>query len=89
VPRQPGNGFFGQRITLIEPDGRIQLPSDWADALDLHHLVILNRTSEGILILPGPPTTCDEIYVTKLPIGSAPPDDQGDAVEVTGDDFLF
>jgi predicted DNA-binding antitoxin AbrB/MazE fold protein len=33
--------------------------------------------------------TWDDIFATKLVIGSAPPDRNDDDVEVTGDDFLF
>ncbi len=73
----------------VEPDNRIQLPGDWADALGLHGLVALDRTSEGILIRPFPRTTWEEIFATKLTIGSAPAETQEDGVEVTGDDFLF
>jgi hypothetical protein len=77
------------RMTTIESDGRIQLPADWATTLGLHNLVILDRTSEGILIRPCAATTWAEIFATKLTIGSAPPAGNEDAVEVTGDDFLF
>jgi len=76
-------------FTSVGPDGRIQLPADWAKALGLHHPGLLDRTSEGILIRPCPPTTWEEIFATKLTIGSAPPDEKEDTVEVTGDDFLF
>ena len=76
------------RLTPVEPGNRIQLPAEWAEALGLHKLVILERTSEGILVRPCPPTTWKEIFATKLTIGSTPPDEH-DAVEVTGDDFVF
>ena len=33
--------------------------------------------------------TWEAIFATKLTIGSAPPDENEDSVEVTGDDFLF
>jgi hypothetical protein len=76
-------------LTSIEPDGRIQLPADWAKALGPHDLVLLDRTSEGILIRPCPPTTREETFATKLTIRSAPPDERDNTVEVTGDDFRF
>jgi predicted DNA-binding antitoxin AbrB/MazE fold protein len=37
----------------------------------------------------GKPATWDEVFATKLVIGSAPPDQNEDDVELTGDDFLF
>jgi len=77
-----------QRIP-IDPGHRIQLPAEWAQALDLCGQVILERTREGILLRPGPRVTWDETVATKLTLGSAPPDDNPNAVEVTGDDFLF
>jgi hypothetical protein len=76
-------------ITPVEPGNRVQLPADWADALGLHGLVALDRTSNGILVRPLPPTTWDDNFATKLAIGSAPPEAGADAVEGTGDDFLF
>jgi hypothetical protein len=77
------------QLTPIEPDNRIQLPGDWVDTLGPNKLVLLDRTSEGILIRPCPPTTWDEIFASKLAIGSAPSDAEEDTMEVTGDDFLF
>ena len=77
------------QLTPVEPGNRIQLPADWADALGLHKLVVLDRTSAGILIRPCPTATWDDIFASKLIIGSVPPDHNEDDVEVTGDDFLF
>jgi hypothetical protein len=76
-------------LTPVEPGNRIQLPAEWATALGLSGQVALERTSEGILVRPCPPTSWDEIFATKLQIGSAPPDEHPEDVEVTGDDFLF
>jgi hypothetical protein len=59
------------------------------EALGLHGVVALDRTEEGILIRPVPPVSWKEIFATKLTIGSAPPDAKDDAIEVTGDDYLF
>ena len=77
------------QTTPIEPGNRIQLPAEWAEALGLRTLVALEKTAEGILIRPCRPVTWEEIFATKLTIGSAPPDANEEAVEVTGDDFLF
>jgi hypothetical protein len=76
-------------ITPIDPGNRIQLPADWTQDLGLHGLVTLERTSEGILVRACPPASWDAIFATKLVIGSAPPAQNEDTVEVTGDDFLF
>jgi antitoxin component of MazEF toxin-antitoxin module len=76
-------------VTPIDPGNRIQLPADWMQALGLHDLVTLERTNEGILIRPCPRATWEEIFATKLVIGSAPPSQHEDSEELTGDDFLF
>jgi hypothetical protein len=75
-------------VTHLEPGNRIQLPADWTQALGLHGLVGLERTSDGILVRPCPPPTWDEFFATKLIIGSAPPDQEG-GTETTGGDLLF
>jgi len=75
------------QLTLIEPGNRIQLPADWAEALGLHGLVALDKTTEGILVRPCPSVSWDDIFATKLSIG--PPEPDGDDAEATGDDFLF
>ena len=77
------------QLTPVEPGHRIQLPADWVEALGLRGLVTLERTDNGILIRPCPRFTWDDIFATKLQIGSAPPDENPEDVEVTGDDFLF
>ena len=77
------------QITPIEPGNRIQLPTEWAEALGLRGLVTLDRTSEGILVRPHRPATWDEIFATKLVINSAAPEQVAEDVEVTGDDYLF
>lgn len=76
-------------LTPIDTDNRIQLPADWMRDLGLHGLVVLERISDGILVRSRPRTTWDEIFATKLIIGAAPPEPHPDAVEATGDDFLF
>jgi hypothetical protein len=76
-------------LTPIESGNRIQLPADWMRALGLHGLVALEQTRDGILVRPVPRATWEEISATKLVIGSAPPDQNADDTEETGDDFLF
>ena len=76
-------------LTPVEPCNRIQLPAEWARALGLRGQVALERTADGILVRPCPRVTWDEIFATRLVIGSAPPDANEDDLELTGDDFLF
>jgi hypothetical protein len=73
----------------MEPGNRIQLPADWVAALGLRDFVTLERTDAGILIRACPRLTWDEVFATKLPIGSAPPDERSDDLELTGDDYVF
>ena len=77
------------KLAALEPGHRIQLPADWADALGLRGMVVLEQTSEGILVRPCPRPTWEEIFATKLAIGSAPSDAGKEGLEVTGDDLLF
>ncbi len=77
------------QIIAVEPGNRIQLPSDWADALGLRGRVVLDKTAEGILVRPCASAGWDEFFATKLSVGSAPPDENEDAPEVNGDDILF
>ena len=77
------------QLTPVESGNRIQLPADWVEALGLRDLVRLERTDSGILVRPCARLTWDDIFATKLVIGSAPPDQSENAVEMTGDDFLF
>lgn len=75
--------------TPLEPGNRIQLPSDWAEALGLHGQVVLDRTSDGILVRRYPLATWDQLFATPLPIGSNPQENHEEDPEVTGDDVLF
>jgi hypothetical protein len=77
------------RTTPIEPGNRIQLPADWAEALGLRGFVTLERTDTGILIRACPRLTWEEVFATKLQVGSAPPDETVDDLELTGDDYLL
>lgn len=76
-------------VTVLEPGNRVQLPAEWTEALGMRQRVLLDWNEQGILIRPCPPTTWDEIFATRLSIGTASPDNRDDADEVTGDDFLF
>jgi DNA-binding transcriptional regulator/RsmH inhibitor MraZ len=76
-------------VTSIDADNRVRLPAEWMRELGLHGLVVLERTSEGILVRPYPRASWADIFATKLVVGSAPPEQQADTSEATGDDFLF
>ncbi len=76
-------------LTSIDADHRIQLPADWVEALGLRGMVTLERIDNGVVIRPCPRFTWEEISATKLVMGSAPPDENDDDVELTGDDFLY
>ena len=76
-------------LTPVESGNRIQLPADWLQTLEIHDFVALERTGDGILVRPCPRATWDDIFATKLIIASAPPDQNEDTAEVSGDDFLF
>jgi hypothetical protein len=77
-----------QTISL-EPGNRIQLPADWAKALGLCDLVILERTDNGILIRPCPRFTWDDIFATRLSVRPGNPASAPEVTEVSGDDLLF
>jgi hypothetical protein len=76
-------------LTAIDADNRIRLLAAWIHDLGLRGLVVLERTSEGILVRPCPRAAWNDIFATKLVIGSAPPEHHADTSEGTGDDFLF
>ena len=70
----------------LEADYKIELPPDWVAELGLESGIVLERTSNGILIRPYRVQTWDEIYAEKLKIGST---SELDLSEVSGDDFIF
>jgi hypothetical protein len=78
---------------VIEPGFRVPIPPDWAKDLPVNSVVSLERTPEGILIRPlgpqPPRLTWDEVFATKLVIGSAAPDADDKELELTGDDYIF
>ncbi len=76
-------------LAPIDPSNRIQLPAEWTQALGLRDVVTLEKTESGILVRPVRRTTWDDIFATKLTIGSAQPDQNKDDLELAGDDFIF
>ena len=75
------------KITPVEPDYRIQLPSDWVAELGLEHIAALEKTEEGILVRPCRTATWDEIFADKLPMGQQL--SALDLSDVSGDDLLL
>jgi hypothetical protein len=75
--------------TPLEPGNRIQLPADWVQALGLQGQVELDKTPDGILVRPSRRLTWEEFFATGLPLNSAPPDQNKDHLEITGEDHLF
>jgi hypothetical protein len=65
-------------------------PVDLPDACEVQ-IEILAQGPAGNAIppRPAPTVTWDELFANKLVIGSAPPDENDDDVELTGDDFLY
>lgn len=76
-----------RRLATIEPDNRVQLPSDWAESLGLNGLAALEITNDGILVRPAPAVEWGDVFATKLPMQSGPA--TAEDVEVSGDDLLL
>ncbi len=83
------------RIIAVESDHKIQIPSEWAAELQLDNVATLERTAQGILVRPYPPSprlTWEQIFANKLTIGSRSPESdvpESDSFELSGDDLLF
>jgi len=77
------------QTTTIDPCNRIQLPAEWARDLDLHDLVSMERTENGILIRPGVQATWDDVFATRLTVRRGDAASEPEISEVGGDDFLF
>lgn len=73
----------------LEPGNRVQLPAAWTEELGIHGSVLLDKTSEGILIRPCPRSTWDDIFATRLTVRPGDPAVPPDVAEVSGDDLLF
>jgi hypothetical protein len=69
------------QLTHLESGNRIQLPADWANSLGMHRLVVLDRTSEGILVRPCPTSAWEELFATDLDLDSMPSDEKAAGVE--------
>ena len=77
------------QTAALEPGNRIQLPTEWAEALGLRGSVSLERTQEGILIRPTPRLTWDDIFATRLSVRPGDPAAEPEIEELSGDDLLF
>src|SRR5262249_30687486 len=65
------------------------LPADWVQALGLQGQIVLDKTSEGILVRPCPPVTWDDIFATRLTVRPGDPATVPEVTQVSGDDLLF
>jgi bifunctional DNA-binding transcriptional regulator/antitoxin component of YhaV-PrlF toxin-antitoxin module len=71
----------------VEIEYKIQIPAEWAEELGLKNIIMLEKTSTGIMVRPCYTLTWDEIFAEKLTIGQ--PVFAMDLSEVSGDDLLF
>ena len=75
--------------THLEPGNRIQLPTDWTEELGIQGAVLLDKTSDGILVRPCPRFTWDDIFANRLTVRPGDPATDPDVTEVSGDDLLL
>jgi hypothetical protein len=75
------------KVTTIESDHKVQLPSDWVEEFGLHGLIALEKAAEGIIVRRCSTATWDDVFAEKLPIGS--PATAADLPELSGDDYLL
>ena len=76
-----------RRLTTIEPDHRVQLPSDSAESLGLNGLAALEKTKDGILMRPASAVAWGDVFATKLPMQSGPA--TAEEVEASGDELIL
>jgi predicted DNA-binding antitoxin AbrB/MazE fold protein len=75
---------------VFRPTGPVDLPESCEVEFEPRTVnPITKPPGEEVAAPPGRRLTWDEIFATKLVVNSAPPDQNEDDVEVTGDDFLF
>ena len=75
------------KVTTIEPDHKIQLPSEWVEEFGLHGTIALEKAEGGIIVRPCSGVTWDDVFADKLPLGSHV--GAIDLIEMSGDDYLF
>jgi hypothetical protein len=75
------------KVTAIESDHKVQLPSEWVEELGLHGLIALEKGVESIIVRPCSNVTWDEVFADKLRVGSHVT--ALDLSEVSGDDYLL
>jgi len=65
-------------------------PVDLPDACEVQiEILAQGPAGNAVPSWPPPTVTWDEISANKLVIGSAPPDENDDDLELTGDDYLY
>ena len=74
------------KTVSLETDYKIKLPHDWVKELGLEKGVVIERTSDGILIRLYAAQTWDDIYTKKLRMGNLL---TLDLSEVSGDALIF
>jgi hypothetical protein len=75
------------KVTTIEPDHKVQLPSEWVEEFGLHGTIALEKAADGIMVRPCLGVTWDDVFADKLSLGSHV--GEFELPEVTGDDYLF
>jgi bifunctional DNA-binding transcriptional regulator/antitoxin component of YhaV-PrlF toxin-antitoxin module len=75
------------RKITVEAEYKIKIPAEWVEELGLKKIVMLEKTSTGIMVRPCYTLTWDEIFAEKLTIGQQVL--ALDLSEVSGDDLLF
>ena len=58
------------KVTTIEPDHKVQLPSDWVEELGLHGTIALEKAADGLILRPCSGVTLDDVFADKLSVGS-------------------
>jgi hypothetical protein len=75
------------KVTTIESDHKVQLPSEWVEEFGLHGTIALEKAAGGIIVRPCSGVTWDDVFADKLPVGVRA--GALDLREVSGDDYLF
>jgi hypothetical protein len=75
------------KVTTIESDHKVQLPSEWVEELGLHGLISLEKKAGEISVRPCSDVTWDDVFAEKVSLGTHTA--ESDSPEVSGDDYLF
>ena len=75
------------KVTTIEPDHKVQLPSEWVEEFGLHGTAALEKAADGIMVRPCSGVTWDDVFADELSLSAHV--GALDLPEVSGDDFVF